>query len=167
MNERTPIGEAELRLALRGLRRDIEPARELWPDIAARIGALPRQGASRRRHPWLLSLATAASLAAALGLAWQLRAPPATAPAMPAVASAPSLVEREADSLTVQYQAALRELDAHPVPANWQPGIEALDRSAAEIRQALRAQPDSRLLLERLRDTYTRRLALARRALYA
>ena len=42
MNERTPIGEAELRLALRGLRRDIEPARDLWPDIAARIGALPR-----------------------------------------------------------------------------------------------------------------------------
>ena len=167
MNERTPIGEAELRLALRGLRHDIEPARDLWPGIAARIGALPRQGAPRRRNPCLLSLATAASLAGALGLAWQLRAPPATAPATPAVASAPSLVEREADSLTVQYQAALRELDAHPVPANWQPGIEALDRSAAEIREALRAQPDSRLLLERLRATYTRRLALARRALYA
>ena len=64
MNERTPIGEAELRLALRGLRRDIEPARDLWPDIAARIGALPRESAPRRRHPWLLSLATAASLAA-------------------------------------------------------------------------------------------------------
>ena len=100
-------------------------------------------------------------------MAGESGASPAIAPATPAVASAPSLVEREADTLTLQYQAALRELDAHPVPANWQPGIDALDRSAAEIREALRTQPDSRLLLERLRATYTRRLALARRALYA
>ena len=51
--------------------------------------------------------------------------------------------------------------------AGWQPGLEALDRSAAEIREALRRDPGSRLLLQRLRDTYTRRLALSRRALYA
>ncbi|MBN8261652.1 MAG: hypothetical protein J0L59_04945 [Xanthomonadales bacterium] len=166
MNERTPIGEAELRMALRGLRHDIEPAHDLWPGIAVRIEALPRPRAPHRRSPWLLSLATAASLAGALGLAWHLRPPAVETP--PVVASAaPTLVEREADILTVQYQAALRELDPHPVPANWQPGIEALDRSALEIREALRAQPDSRLLLERLRTTYTRRLALARRALYA
>lgn len=166
MNERTPMGEAELRLALRGLRHDIEPAHDLWPGIAARIEALPRAQAPRRRSPWLLSLATAASLAGALGLAWHVR--PAAVQAPPAVASAaPTLVEREAEILTVQYQAALRELDPHPVPVTWQPGIEALDRSALEIREALRAQPDSRLLLERLRTTYTQRLALARRALYA
>ena len=101
MNERTPIGEAELRLALRGLRRDIEPARDLWPDIAARIGALPRQGASRRRPPWLLSLATAASLAAALGLAWQLRAPPASAPAMSAALIPASPMPPQPNTATV------------------------------------------------------------------
>ena len=76
------------------------------------------------------------------------------------------LVQREAETLTVQYQAALREIDAQAVPAGWQPGLDALDRSAAEIRGALRRDPNSRLLLERLRDTYTRRLALSRRALY-
>ena len=42
-----------------------------------------------------------------------------------------------------------------------------LQGSAAEIRSALQQNPDSRLLLERLRETYTRRLALSRRALYA
>ena len=67
----------------------------------------------------------------------------------------------------MQYQAALRELEFQPAPANWQPGLDALDRSAAEIRSALQQNPDSRLLLERLRETYTRRLALSRRALYA
>ena len=73
---------------------------------------------------------------------------------------------RKKDS-TVQYQAALRELQPQAAHAGWQPGLEALDRSAAEIREALRRDPGSRLLLQRLRDTYTRRLALSRRALYA
>ena len=102
------------------------------------------------------------------GVAWQMRpaAVPVTAPAATTVAAA-SLVQREASTLTVQYQAALRELEFQPVPTNWQPGLEALDRSAAEIRSALQQNPDSRLLLERLRETYTRRLALSRRALYA
>ena len=77
------------------------------------------------------------------------------------------LLQREADTLTVQYQAALRELQPQAAHAGWQPGLEALDRSAAEIREALRRDPGSRLLLQRLRDTYTRRLALSRRALYA
>ena len=80
---------------------------------------------------------------------------------------ATTLIQREAGNLTVQYEAALLELEFQPIAANWQPGLEALDRSAAEIRSALQQNPDSRLLLERLRETYTRRLALSRRALYA
>ncbi|HTL14631.1 MAG TPA: hypothetical protein VL251_05990 [Thermomonas sp.] len=157
------MGEAELRLALRGLRRDVAPAHDLWPGIEARLHGLPRQ----RRQPrnWLLSLATAASLVLAVGLAWQLQPGPGPqgGEAGPA---APSLVQREAQGMTVQYQAALREMDPDAIPASWRPGIQALDRSAGEIRQALRQNPDSRLLLERLRDTYTRRLELSRRALY-
>jgi len=54
-----------------------------------------------------------------------------------------------------------------PHPAWQQVRQVTLDRSAAEIREALRRDPGSRLLLQRLRDTYTRRLALSRRALYA
>ena len=69
--------------------------------------------------------------------------------------------------MTVQYRAALREIDPASIPVGWQAGLDALDRSAAEIRGALQRDPTSRLLLERLRDTYTRRLALSRRALYA
>ena len=36
-----------------------------------------------------------------------------------------------------------------------------------EIREALLEHPESRLLLERLRTTYTRRIAISRRALHA
>ena len=174
MNERInnpghDSGDAALHLALRGLRQDRDPGRDLWPDIEARIHALPQASApvaANRRWAW--PLAMAASMLLSAGVAWQMR--PAEAPMAARQADvrvAATLVQREAGTLTVQYQAALRELDVQPAPASWQPGLEALDRSAAEIRSALQQNPDSRLLLERLRETYTRRLALSRRALYA
>ena len=175
--QRSPLGEAELRMALRGLRRDVEPGHDLWPGIAARIASLPQQAHSVRQSPrqrWMWPLATAASLVLAVGVTWKMQ-PDAPSPALSSAAIATTaaaarkqapLVQREAETLTVQYQAALREFDPHAVPAGLQPGLEALDRSAAEIRGALRRDPNSRLLLERLRDTYTRRLALSRRALY-
>src|SRR5690606_39855929 len=54
--------ESELRLQLRGLRREIEPARDLWPGIQARIAQLPAQarGSARGTHatrlaPWALA----------------------------------------------------------------------------------------------------------------
>ena len=172
-----PVGEAELRMALRGLRRDAQPGSDLWPGIAARIAALPQQANAAPPHSgprWLWPLATAASLLLAVGVTWKMQ-PAASSPAMSGAPIATTtgaarkqapLVQREAETLTLQYQAALREMDVHAVPAGWQPGLEALDRSAAEIRGALQRDPNSRLLLERLRDTYTRRLALSRRALY-
>lgn len=174
MNERTNIpghdsGDAALRLALRGLRQDRDPGHDLWPGIEARIHALPQAAvpvSPPRRWAW--PLAMAASMLLSAGLAWQMR--PVDAPALAQATDASvaaTLVQREASTLTVQYQAALRELEFQPAPANWQPGLDALDRSAAEIRSALQQNPDSRLLLQRLRETYTRRLALSRRALYA
>ncbi len=162
-------GDAALRLALRGLRQDRDPGHDLWPGIEARIHALPQAAvpvSPPRRWAW--PLAMAASMLLSAGLAWQMR--PVDAPALAQATDASvaaTLVQREASTLTVQYQAALRELEFQPAPANWQPGLDALDRSAAEIRSALQQNPDSRLLLQRLRETYTRRLALSRRALYA
>lgn len=171
------IGEAELRMALRGLRQDAEPGHDLWPGIAARIAALPMHAQAAQAQPrqrWLWPLATAASLLLAVGVTWKTQ-PSDPSPAMSGAPIATTaagarkrtpLVQREAETLTVQYQAALRELDVQAMPAGWQPGVDALDRSAAEIRSALQRDPNSRLLLERLRATYSRRLALSRRALY-
>ena len=177
MNEEAPrMDDAGMRLALRGLRRDIEPAHDLWPGIASRLHPLPQKSgpAPRRSRPaWLWPIAMAASLVLAVGLAWQPKPDQAAIATRPVVAASAvpgrsdSLVQREAEAMTTHYEAALREISAQAVPAGWQPGFEALDRSAIEIRGALQHDPDSRLLLQRLRHTYTRRLALARRALYA
>lgn len=172
-----PIGDAELRMALRGLRQDARPGSDLWPGIAARIAAMPQHAQkpvrSRPTARWLWPMATAASLLLAVGVVWRMQ-PTDAAPSVSgatittaAGTAAPPLLQREAATLSVQYQAAMRELDAAAVPVGWQPGLDALDRSAAEIRGALQRDPNSRLLLQRLRDTYARRLALSRRALHA
>ncbi len=178
--ERVQMGDAEMRMALRGLRRDIEPERDLWPGIAARLQSIPQQSGKTSRRPrpgWLWPLAMAASLLLAVGVAWQIKPLKSTTDVVPQVAQASpvsasdvtgneTLVQREAGSMTVHYESALREMELKPLPVGWQPGLDALDRSAVEILTAMQHDPDSRLLLERLRATYTRRLVLARRALY-
>jgi hypothetical protein len=83
----------------------------------------------------------------------------------PAQAQSPTLVQREADGLARQYQAALLEVQV-PMPASLQPTAEALDRDVALIRAALARDPDSVRLLEQLRRTYAHRLALAQRVAY-
>jgi hypothetical protein len=156
--DKSPSGDADLRWQLRQLPREIAPDRDLWPGIAAGIES------PRRRHPsrWLIGLAMAASLVLAVGV-WMRMAPTrheATAPDLTA-----QVVRAEAHSITRQYQAALRELDGAPVPASLAPSLQTLDQSAAQIRQAIAADPDSVFLLHQLQKTYSRRLALTQRAM--
>lgn len=152
---------AALRWQLRALRQDATPSHDLWPGIASRIATPP---ASARRAPrWLRSIAIAASLVLAVGAVGWFARTSGPAPAMPA--TSPTLVQREADGLTRQYQAALQEMQA-PMPASLEPTAEALDRDVALIRDALARDPDSVRLLEQLRRTYAHRLALAQRVAY-
>jgi len=162
-----------LRWQLRELRRDRAPASDLWPDIAALLTPqASRKSTAFHAAPrrWALPVALAATIALAIGVVgWQqdlVRAPSAT-PSIAAVPynAAPSLVQREAAGLTRQYQAALGEIDrvpSDPAPA-LQPAFDELDRSAQLILAALERDPDSRLLLQQLRRTYSHRLALAQR----
>lgn len=158
------FADQRLRLALRGLRRDVPPERDLWPDIAARIARAPRERHAPRPLRWMPALAVAASLALAIGIAWQQRPvpPPARAGAAP--------LQVEAHAMTRQYQAALLELERSAPQATASPlapTLRELDRSAAQIRTALDRDPDARFLLDQLRRTYAQRLALTQRAVLA
>lgn len=150
-----------LRWQLRALRQPLEPGRDLWPGIAAQLAPRRRPQAARAWRGWAL----AATVALALGVAALWRAPqdPAREDAI-----ATAVMQREAQALTQQYEAALREL---PPPDALAPSVRTafddLDRDAALIRQALRRDPDSRLLLQQLRRTYTQRLALTQRLAHA
>lgn len=144
----------ELRWQLRQLPREIDPPHDLWPGIAARLR--PARPA-RKGRAWFAGLAVAASLCLAVGVAWQHGPAPAPDPQA-------ELVRREAQALTREYQAALGQFEGAPLPAAIQPALATLDRSVAEIREALDSDPGARFLLDQLRRTYSRRLSLTQRA---
>ena len=157
------MNETELRWQLRQLPREVE-SRDLWPGIAAAIERKPMP--VRRR--WPAALAFAATVALAAGLAWRFAAVPAPAPEPTATLAANDaqarMLQREATALTREYRAALGELSTVPVPDQVQPGLRVLDDSAEQIRRAMAANPDSPVLLQQLRRTYSRRLELTQRA---
>lgn len=186
-NDKNPLHEEDrsddmpdaLRWQLRGLRHDVAPQRDLWPGIAERISAQAGQAAppdvvvlpsrnNSKRYAWL---AMAASITLAVGIGWQLR------PSSPIESTAPSiaqtlphpgnptaaLIAREANAMTWEYKAALREIDAHNTPVADARALRQIDRSAALVRSALTQDPDARFLLDRLQKLYAQRLALTQR----
>lgn len=162
---------ATLRMQLRGLRQDQEPRHDLWSGIAARIaadGTGPSSGqpdgSAHRRRAAFTWLASAASLAAAIAIGWQLQMPNHPTPRTDPGAGRPLLV-RQADAMDREYQAALREAEAAHADAAGNPALDLLDRSAIEIRAALERDPQARFLLEALQHVYSRRLELTLRRL--
>lgn len=155
--------DSALRWQLRQLPREREPGRDLWFGIAAQIRsqASRAQGRTRLARWWPVGLA-AASLALAVGLL--LRGPLLPAPE-PGPATFAYAINRQADAIAIEYQAALSQFEGAPVPEELAPALDELDRSAAEIRQALAAEPEAVFLIEQLRRIYQRRLALTQQAL--
>jgi hypothetical protein len=144
-----------LRWQLRAMRQDVPPPRDLWAGIAPRLEARPVP-VHATRTPWL---ALAASVLLVVGMAgiWQGRVREGDA-------GQAALVE--ARRLSDDYRQAIDALPADAARSpSLAPAIDELDRSAAQIRRALARDPDSRLLLEQLRRTYTRRIELSQRAI--
>jgi hypothetical protein len=147
--------ETDLRWQLRQLPREIEPARDLWPDIAARIERRPANTPRR----WLAGLAIAASLLLSAGLVWRMQPSQATATDPDAV-----IVKAKARAISDEYQAALRQYQGAPMAPEYSASLQSLDQSLVEIHRAIAADPRSVFLLEQLQKTYSRRLALTQRA---
>lgn len=158
------MSDTEMLWQLRQLPREIAPGRDHWPAIA---DAIARQRAPRRLR-WLAPLAIAASLLLTVGLVGRAQLPGAThvnAPGAEGERISRVVVRNETRAVTDEYQAALRQLQGAPVPAEVAPTLESLDRSVVQIRNAIAADPDSVFLLEQLRRTYSTRLALTQRAI--
>ncbi len=158
MNDTNPNDDA-LRWQLRALRKEVPPQRDLWPDIATRIAATAQasRAPAARRPRWLAPAAMAASLLLAVGVVWQGGLLRDASPADP-------VIRQQADVLTREYENALQIMPQTRSSSAYAPALRDLDRGAARIRGALEHDPDARFLLEQLRRTYARRLALTQRA---
>jgi len=156
-----------------GLPREIAPARDLWPGIAARLDESPR---TTRRFGWPMAIAAGLLIAAVSALlTWGLVREPAEAPAelaglaVPQAAimpvnygtnsgiSATELVAR--DELLVRFRQRLDELSPRTREAVVR-NLAVIQQAADEIDAALAQDPGSGLLNQLLRGTYRQELQL-------
>jgi len=145
----------------------VTPARDLWPDIAARIAAQPVHAAPSRRRA-LGWLALAATLVVAIGAAltaqrWQQHAPSTTAP--PAIAEAPVA---PTPARTASAELPHTALDwAVPDDPRLAATAQDLDTASAQLQDALEQRPDAVFLVGLLNRTNAMRLRLMRKSPYA
>lgn len=173
---RTDLADLRAVVARAQMLPDARPEENLWPGIAARIGASvrPRPTLVTRRFAFTLPQLVAASLAliiASGGMVWLARmgGPTTDFPTVlgdarvrpanfgdaaydEAVADLKSTLDAGRDRLDPQ---TIRVLEAN---------LEAIDRAIAQCREALLADPSSVYLNTYLAETRRRKLELLRRA---
>jgi hypothetical protein len=128
---------------LRGVKRDVQPGRDLWPGIEGRLRRRGR-GAQGRRVWYIGSM-----LAAAAAVAFFLFRTPAMAP------TESSEVRAMLAATTGAKSATAKSLAHH---------LEIIDAAVAETARALEATPGDPALAEFLANLEQRRLALLAQA---
>jgi len=125
------------RSGMKALGGAVEPARDLWPDIAARLA--PPVRATRRRWP-LLAAAAAVLLAVGAGvIGWQLD-------------SAPPLVGTDTNLTAFDW--------AQPTNPKLAAAAQDLDNASAQLQTALEQHPDAVFLVGLLNRTNGQRMRL-------
>jgi hypothetical protein len=151
--------EFEWRNQLRKLGGAVEPANDLWPRIAARLGTAARLPA---RHRFVTWMALAAALIAAVGAGYLAVERPQPRPAASAVVTPAPRATPGASHAPEPGRTALD----WAVPAN--PALVAsaqhLDNASAELQDALEQRPDAVFLVGLLNRTNAMRLRLMRKS---
>lgn len=179
-----PADDRLMKLA-RGLARDVQPERDLWPQIETAIrdaDAVPRTGATPSILPWNRYLAQAAAVILLVGASSGLTylamdgRPSAVSPV--AQTSEPVLGARSASfgnlyMLGPGFQDARRDLEVQldrelsrlsPVArAEVETNMLTIRNAIDEISVALADEPDNVLLQELLLSSYQEELALMRK----
>jgi hypothetical protein len=160
-----PDLERRLDAMLESLEREVEPRRDLWPDIESRLE--PRSRSRARAWAWQAVAAVVLVAVSSLVTATLVRrsgtpvarahAPAIEAPVVPATFASPY-------ALNADYEAARRQLGADleqrlaTLPPSARHKLESnlaeMRRAAEEINAALARQPGDPLLEELLLNTY-------------
>ena len=128
---------------LRGVKRDVQPGRDLWPGIEGRLKR--RSGAAAQRRRWVVGTMLAAAAAVAF---FYFQAPAAT--------PTESAEVRAMLAATTGARSATAKSLAHH--------LEIIDAAVAETARALEATPGDPALAEFLANLEQRRLALLAQA---
>jgi len=154
--------------AAAALPQALSPAHDLWPGILLRIG-----GGKSGRSRWGSSVGLAAAAVVVLALASTLgHRPPTVPPSFPrlpvAASAGDTLQDLEADyaRATAALLTALNERRgslSRETLASVEGNLEGIDRSLAEVREALRKDPDNGELTRMLLATHKKKLDVLRR----
>ncbi len=149
---------------LAALPRSIEPPRDLWQPIAARIAPAPR---ARRHRPLLAAAAALALVAGSSAVTMLVMRESAPAPAAVAGVAPTARFEAryiaEAEELG-QLLERQRELLAPETVAALERNLAIIDAAIADSRAALAADPSNQELETLLRAGYEQKVALLERA---
>ena len=150
--------EFQWRNQMRKLNETVEPARDLWPDIAARIAQPAQPALTPQRRQWRRpAFAVAASLALAIGAVF-------TASQLPRSGSAPSVAVNAAHNAATDL-APPTALDwAKPTDPKLAAAAQDLDKASADLQAALEARPDAVFLVSMLNRTNAQRMRLVRQS---
>jgi hypothetical protein len=164
------MNEQQFAQTLSQLDSNIQPERDLWPDIAARLepqhqhkpeyAAAP--AATQDKRTGLRHWASAAALVLVALIGWQLAIVP-TSPQQ--TASAPNaellllqLYEQQKSRQLAQVVAVAEGFD------NWQQQLVIWDQAIAQVRRALQFYPDEPQLLAQLQQLYQQQLCFIQQA---
>lgn len=149
--------EFQWRSGMRSLDEKVEPAKDLWPAIAARIDSEARVVPLRPRATWPRFAAIAATLVIASGAALVAYR---QAGNVDAVASAP-VKAPTGISVNVPHTALDWAVPADPKLAA---AAQDLDKASADLQAALEARPDAVFLVSMINRTNAQRMRLMRQS---
>ncbi len=177
MTDLTPDETRRLRDAVAALPESIDPERDLWPDIRARIDSgrvLTLPGARPApRFSWIQLAAAAAVLVIASAVLTRTLSAPAAptmveAPAVDSAVNARALAsfasyERTAADLTAALERRSAQLDP-ATRAVLERSLRTIDQAITEAREALAADPASSAVRGFVESAYRQKVDFLRRA---
>ena len=147
--------EFQWRSQMRGLNTPEPPARDLWPELSARIAQQPRLAPRRNWRRGFAAIAAALVVASGAGLlAYRLD---------PKVA--PSVSTPEIGATQNAAPAPRTALDwAVPADPRLVAAAQDLDKASADLQAALEARPDAVFLVSMINRTNAQRMRLLRQS---
>ncbi|MDX1678943.1 hypothetical protein [Arsukibacterium sp.] len=161
------MNEQQFEKRLQQLEKELQPRRDLWPDIANQLEQTPQQSRLPAAEKpaetfWLMKLASAAALLLVVLIGWQITVlPPSEQPVATPLTAELLLLQVYEQQKAQQLARVVAVAEGYD---NWQQQLVIWDQAIAQVRLALQFYPDEPQLLAQLQTLYQQQLSFIRRA---